>query len=109
MRGLKNITSARLITEGWLLHYNYIRPHESLNGKTPAHVAGIKYPYRNWQDIVAKRDIITPAQVSATSTLKIPELPEQRKRIVVSKRPSRLSRHRDKPMPMLICSSLDLV
>ena len=55
MRGLKDIKSAKLITDGWLLHYNYLRPHESLSGKTPAQMAGVKYPYRNWRDIVAKR------------------------------------------------------
>lgn len=48
MRGLKDIRTAKLITEGWLLHYNYLRPHEALQGKTPAEVAGVKYPYRNW-------------------------------------------------------------
>jgi len=35
MRGLKDIKTARLITQGWLVHYNFIRPHESI-GKTPA-------------------------------------------------------------------------
>jgi len=102
MRGLKDIRSARLITSGWLLHYNYLRPHEALQGKTPAQVAGVKYPYKNWQDIVAKREAITPAKVSATSTLIIPELPKRHKHIVVRKRLSKLRRCRDKPMPMLM-------
>jgi transposase InsO family protein len=44
MRGLKDIKSAKLITDGWLLHYNFLRPHESLGGKTPAEIAGVKYP-----------------------------------------------------------------
>jgi transposase-like protein len=51
MRGLKNIESAHDFINGWLVHYNYIRPHISLNNKTPALVAGIIYPYRNWADI----------------------------------------------------------
>lgn len=75
MRGLKDIKSAKIITDGWLLHYNYLRPHEVLDGKTPAQVAGVKYPSKNWQDIVAKREVISPKQVSATSTFIIPELP----------------------------------
>jgi len=41
MRGLKDVKSARLFTEGWLIHYNYFRPHESLKNRTPAEVAGI--------------------------------------------------------------------
>ncbi len=51
MRGLKNIDSAKDFTDGWLVHYNYLRPHEALNDKTPAEVAGLDYPYKNWADI----------------------------------------------------------
>ncbi|MFC1949376.1 transposase [Chloroflexota bacterium] len=47
MRGLKNIESANDFISGWLVHYNYIRPHTSLNDRTPAEVAGINYPYKN--------------------------------------------------------------
>jgi transposase-like protein/predicted transcriptional regulator len=54
MRGLKNLETAIDFTDGWLVHYNYLRPHESLNDKTPAEVAGIAYPYQNWADIIRK-------------------------------------------------------
>jgi len=96
MRGLKDIKTAKLFTEGWLLHYNYLRPHESLRGSTPAQVAGVKYPYRNWQDVVAGRKVDTVSQANAVSTLDIPELPEGvqytilRKRVI--KRPRRTKR-----------------
>jgi transposase-like protein len=52
MRGLKNFETALDFTEGWLVHYNYLRPHESLQDKTPAQVSGITYPYQNWADII---------------------------------------------------------
>ncbi|MFC1899980.1 IS6 family transposase [Chloroflexota bacterium] len=77
MRGLKDIKTARLFTDGWLFYYNYLRPHESLNDKTPAKVAGVKVPYKSWLDVVAEKEVITPSMASATSTLMIPELPEQ--------------------------------
>jgi putative transposase len=51
MRGLKNIESAHDFINGWLVHYNYLRPHTALGDKTPAEVAGIDYPYKNWADI----------------------------------------------------------
>jgi transposase-like protein len=54
MRGLKNFETALDFTEGWLVHYNYLRPHESLQDKTPAEVAGVEYPYKNWADIIRK-------------------------------------------------------
>ena len=51
MRGLKNLESALEFTDGWLVHYNYLRPHESLSDKTPAEVAGVAYPYKNWAEV----------------------------------------------------------
>ncbi|MFC1966351.1 IS6 family transposase [Chloroflexota bacterium] len=101
MRGLKDIKSARLFTTGWLFYYNYLRPHESLEDETPAKVAGISIPYRNWQDIVSNRRIITPSQTSATSAVRIPELPRQPKRIVARKQLGKIRRRRDKPMTTL--------
>jgi putative transposase len=86
MRGLKDIKSAKLFTDGWLLYYNYLRPHISLNGSTPARVAGVSYPYRNWQDIVAGRQIETISQANATSYTEIPELPQKVRYMVIRKR-----------------------
>jgi putative transposase len=54
MRGLKNMESAIDFINGWLVHYNYLRPHTALSDKTPAEVAGIDYPYKNWADITRK-------------------------------------------------------
>lgn len=52
MRGLKRRESAELFAAGWLIHYNFMRPHEGLNGKTPAEAAGIKASFSNWRHIV---------------------------------------------------------
>lgn len=52
MRGLKKRETAKLILDGWLVHYNFFRPHEALGDKTPAQKAGIKFPFRNWLDVV---------------------------------------------------------
>ncbi len=52
MRGLHSLESARLYLDGWLVHYNFFRPHMSLNDRTPASVAGIRFPFRNWKDVV---------------------------------------------------------
>jgi transposase-like protein len=51
MRGMKQITTAQILLDGWLIHYNFFRPHDSLKGKTPAEAAGIKF-YKNWEAIV---------------------------------------------------------
>lgn len=52
MRGFKKPESARLMLDGWLVYYNFFRPHEGLKDKTPAQVAKIKFPYQNWLDVV---------------------------------------------------------
>ena len=52
MRGFYSVDTARLLLDGWLVHYNYFKPHESLNGRTPAEAAGIKDADKNWMDVV---------------------------------------------------------
>jgi putative transposase len=52
LRGLKKPETARKFIEGWLIHYNYFRPHISLKGRTPAQKAGIKLSINDWLDVV---------------------------------------------------------
>lgn len=52
MRGLKTIESAKIISEGFIIHYNFLRPHMTLKGKTPAMVAGLKLPFKTWIELV---------------------------------------------------------
>ena len=52
MRGMKNKETAKLITDGWLVHYNFFRPHEALNNKTPGQIAKAAFKYKSWQDVV---------------------------------------------------------
>jgi transposase-like protein len=51
MRGLKNADSPAL--KGLQIYHNFVRPHEGLNGKTPADVAGITVEGSNkWLTII---------------------------------------------------------
>jgi putative transposase len=52
MRALKNKETLQRFSDGWLVHYNFFRPHMSLENKTPAEQAGLKYDNHNWADIV---------------------------------------------------------
>jgi transposase-like protein len=52
IRGFKTFETALIILDGFLVHYNFFRPHISLNGKTPAEVAGIKLPFKTWTEFV---------------------------------------------------------
>lgn len=59
MRALKNRDTLEKFMDGWLVHYNFFRPHISLKDRTPAEVAGIKFPFRNWKDVVEQPIEIT--------------------------------------------------
>lgn len=99
MRGLKNIESAHDFISGWLVHYNYIRPHTALDDKTPAEVAGIDYPYKNWADITRhkpSKPIIIEHQPRGTIKLPHIQVGRPRKRVRISKR-----LRRETPLTML--------
>lgn len=55
MRGLKSPPTAQALLDGWLVHYNYFRPHESLGDRTPAQAAGVSFPYKSWLDIIERQ------------------------------------------------------
>jgi transposase-like protein len=52
--GFKTPETAKLIIEGFLIHYNYFRPHLSLDKMTPAEYTGVKVPVKNWTELVRK-------------------------------------------------------
>ncbi len=52
MRGLKSKETGARILGGWLIHYNFFRPHEGLKNITPAEAAGVNFPYKNWEEVI---------------------------------------------------------
>lgn len=53
MRGLKDEETVRTLLEGWVVHYNYVRKHQSLKGKTPAQACGIEMK-NDWHTLIKK-------------------------------------------------------
>ena len=51
MRGLKSYDSTKLLLEGWSVHYNCVRPHQSLGNKTPAQAARMQVP-NTWKGLI---------------------------------------------------------
>ncbi len=100
MRGLKNIDSAIDFINGWLVHYNYLRPHTALGDNTPAEVAGIGFPYKNWADITRykmTKPVIVEHKPRDSFRLEPTRIGRPRKRVRISKRKPRIT----PPMPML--------
>lgn len=44
MRGFKSVKGGQSFLDGWKIYYNFIRPHSSLDGLSPAQAAGIHVP-----------------------------------------------------------------
>ncbi|MFC1964126.1 IS6 family transposase [Chloroflexota bacterium] len=51
VRGFANLDTARLLTDGWLVFYNFMKEHTSLSDIPPAQKMG-EVPFKNWVDIV---------------------------------------------------------
>jgi putative transposase len=58
MRGLKKPDTAQSVLPGWMIYYNYFRPHPALNNCTPAEKAHITFPFRNWREVVNSKVLI---------------------------------------------------
>jgi len=69
MRGMDKSETYQLILEGFILNYNYLRPHESLKGRTPAEVAKIDFPYKSWLDVIKSQIPKPPPKPSRILTL----------------------------------------
>ena len=49
----RGLETADAILKGWFVHYNFVRPHQSLGGKTPAEIAGINLNINDgWGDLI---------------------------------------------------------
>jgi transposase-like protein len=73
MRDLKSPESAQLLLDGFLVNYNYFRPHETI-GTTPANKAQIQFPYKDWEVLIR----CTPEMAKLTlsrASFDIPPLP----------------------------------
>jgi transposase-like protein len=98
MRALKNKDTLEKFMNGWLVHYNYFRPHTSLNDRTPSQAAGIMFPFRNWKDVV-KQPYENTSRIPLKAYVPLPikttaiRKPQKRKKTVkrVTRKPNKLT------------------
>jgi putative transposase len=48
----RDLDTARLLTEGWLIHYNFFKEHESLGNVSPVNHMKVEMPFQDWNDVV---------------------------------------------------------
>ncbi|MFC1909861.1 transposase, partial [Chloroflexota bacterium] len=62
MKAFRNTETLIQFTDGFQAYYNYLKPHHTLKGKTPAEVAGVDYNEKTWDAVcrlpVAKEKVI---------------------------------------------------
>lgn len=54
MGHLNSAEGARTFADGYEIHYNFIREHQSLNGRTPAEMAKMSEEKMNWRSLIDK-------------------------------------------------------
>jgi putative transposase len=67
IRAFRDFETLKQFTDGWLIYYNYFKPHISLDGKTPAEQAHVQYDVKNWADL-ARVPVTKNAEVSTHKT-----------------------------------------
>ena len=55
LKGLKAWETGQAYVDGLVTHYNFFRPHKSLDGRRPAEAAGAEIPFQDWEDVAAMR------------------------------------------------------
>jgi putative transposase len=92
MRGLRTAETAKRFLDGWMAYYNYMKPHEALDSRTPSEAAKCGSYFRDWTDVTRManpqvRVLVTPAKVEV-----IPDHP-----ITKFRPPTRKLRHKRSP------------
>ena len=62
VRGFKNMDTAKLLTQAWLVHYNFFKEHESLGNIPPAQRMGIVTPIKSWAEVVSPARVALDAK-----------------------------------------------
>lgn len=78
VRGFKSLVKSKLITDAWLVHYNFFKEHTTLGDIPPAQKMGIPVPFVDWREVVeGKQETKLVAEVPAIIGKGTP-LPRQR-------------------------------
>ena len=69
IKGFKNMETAKLLTDAWLVHYNFFKEHESLGNMPPAQKMG-KVPVKDWADVLeqTKADMLGKPKITVKIT-----------------------------------------
>lgn len=88
VRGFKNMDTARLLTQAWLVHYNFFKEHTTLGDVPPAVKMGAT-PIKDWAEVVSGTKAlpsIKPAMlITMTKPILKPKHPKKRPKELLGK------------------------
>ena len=60
VRSIKNKENANLLTDAWLVHYNFFKQHKALSNIPPAQKMKKPVPFKGWEDVLrlVKDDLV---------------------------------------------------
>ncbi|MFC2032315.1 transposase [Chloroflexota bacterium] len=73
MRGLRTPETAKRFLDGWMMYYDYMKPHEALDSRTPSEAAKCGSSFRDWIDVTR---IVKPEVRVLVTTAKVEVIPE---------------------------------
>jgi len=88
VRGFKNMDTARLLTQAWLVHYNFFKEHTTLGDVPPAVKMGAT-PVKDWAEVVSGTKALPPIKppmlVTVTKPIVKPRHPKRRSKELLGK------------------------
>jgi putative transposase len=78
LRGFKRIDTAKLLTQAWLVHYNFFKEHESLGNVPPAQKMGIPTPIKSWADVVNRTKVVLSSSPKLLPIMRAKPIPRRR-------------------------------
>jgi len=75
VRGFKNMDTARLLTEAWLVHYNFFKEHETLGNIPPAVKMG-DTPIKDWAEVISQTKVKTISKQKTNGDM-LPKLADE--------------------------------
>ena len=78
MRGFKNMTTAELLTDAWLVHYNFFKEHEALGNIPPAQKIGMPTPFKDWAEVINQAKVAMPTKPKFISVMRAKPIPKRK-------------------------------
>jgi hypothetical protein len=82
---------AKLLTDAWLVHYNFFKEHTTLGDIPPAQKMGIPTPFEDWNGVLKPIQETKSKPISIERTIEPKPYPKRRRSRLPKKKPKPIS------------------